>query len=356
MIKRFLTTVLLISFFAFAEEENAVSHSNIIPPEIQKTLGIKTQVVKKSTVSITKKYPAVVKDDITLSQAVYSPVEGIIRKLSVKEGDRVKTGQPLVYVYSPTIAKIYTQIKQAKVKVKTTKELYKLEESLYKEKIIPYSRYYQAKINYENAVATLKALEESLKIYGEIKDGLLVLKSHMNGYIAKQNVVLGDSVNLDKMLFKIHSHEVLWTVAYVPVREINLIEEGKKVKVVSPLGITYGNVDFISHSVDPDTKRVEVRIISDNRNETLKPNMFVDVIYTAKDIKGLFVPASAVVFHDGEYFVFVKKENSFNPRKIKVKGRYKDFYLVTDGLNEGEEIVIKGTIHLKAKFFGEAEE
>ena len=31
--------------------------------------------IKKRSLTITKKYPAVVKDDLTLSQAIYSPVE-----------------------------------------------------------------------------------------------------------------------------------------------------------------------------------------------------------------------------------------------------------------------------------------
>ena len=355
---RFLILVLLITFsIGFAEEENVISKNNQIPVKIQKALGIKAIVLKEKTLNITKKYPAVVKDDLTLSQKVYSPVEGIVRKLAVKEGDKVRKGQILAYIYSPEIARITTEIKQAQVKYETLKKLYEREKQLYNQKLITYTRFYQAKINYENAKANLQALKESLKIYGDVRNGLLVLKSSINGYIAKQNVVLGDSVDINKMLFKIHSHERLWTVAYVPETDITLIKKGLRVKVVSPLGKTYGFIDFISHSVDPKTRRLEVRVISDNRNEVLKPNMYVDVLIPIEKIKGLFIPASAVVENEGKYFVFLKiGKDRFKPVNVQLGKRIEGYYQVISGLKEGDKVVVDGAIHLKAKFFGEAEE
>ncbi len=354
---RFVLVVLLTIFInAFSEEESITSETNEIPIEIQKELGIKTEPVRERVLTVEKTYPAIIKDDLTLSEAVFSPVEGLVKKLFVKEGDRVKKGQKLAYIYSPEIAKIITKIKQAQVKVKTTGELFKLEEKLYRESIIPYTRYFRAKIDYENAKAELRALEESLNIYGEIKDKYLVLKSHMNGYIALQNVILGDSVGIDKMLFKIHSHRKLWTVAFVPITEIKEIKKGVQVSVLSPIGKTKGIIDFISHKVDPDTKRVEVRIITDNKNEVLKPNMFVDVKIPVKRVKGLFIPASAVAIHENDYIVFVKEGNRFEPVHVKLGERLNGYYRLISGLRKGQEIVVQGTIHLKSKFFGEAEE
>jgi len=66
------------------------------------------------------------------------------------------------------------------------------------------------------------------------------------------------------------------------VEDLNLFKKGKKIKIVSPIGNGYGKVDFISHKVDPDTKRNPVRIIADNTKDYLKPNMFVDVFIFSK--------------------------------------------------------------------------
>ncbi len=355
-----MRVLLLVFAFIFsvtlAEEENIVSKTDIIPLDVQKRLGIKAEKVKRQKINITKTYPAVVRDDLTLSEAIYSPVDGLVRKLLVKEGDHVKKGQAVAYVYSPAIAQMIANIKQARVKLKTAKELYLKEKELFEKKVIPYNRFFKAKLEYENARANLNALLESLRIYGEIKNNLLVLRTTMEGYVAKQNVVKGDSVGIDKMLFKIHAHDRLWTVAFVPVEESVLMKKGLKATVVSPLGKTTGVVDFVSHSVDPDTKRVEVRVITDNRKEVLKPGMYVDAVFKMGNITGLFVPASAVVMKDGEFFVFLKEGEHFKPVKVEVGRRINGLYEIKSGLKEGQEVVVKGTIHLKAKFFGEAEE
>ncbi len=354
--KNILLFFLLISLTVFAEEENIVSEGNEIPPSIQKSLRIKTEKLKEREISVVKKYPAVVKDDLTLSEDIYSPLEGLVKKLFVKEGDRVKKGQKLAYVYSPEIAKLITQIKQAEALASNYRELYENEKALYQKKVISYSRYFNAKIQYKNALAKLNALKKQLSIYGEVEKGYLVLKSHIDGYIAHQEVVLGDSVGLDKKLFKIHAHDRVWTVAFVPVKDTSLMKKGEKAVVLSPIGEAQGVVDYIGHYVDKETKRVPVRIITDNSKDVLKPGMFVDVKISLENIKGLFVPASAVALTEEGSFVFKKEGNSFEAVKVKLGKRINGLYQVLSGVKEGDEIVVKGTIYLKAKFFGEAEE
>ena len=323
--------------------------------DIISKLGIKWEKVQERSVKVSKKYPAVVRDDLTLSEAIYSPVEGLVKFLFVKEGDPVVKGQKLALIYSPEIRKLIADIKLAKVKVKNLKAVYEREKQLYEKKVIPYSRYFQAKINYENALGELNAMEESLKAYGEIENGLLVLKSHIDGYIAKQGVILGDSVDLGKQIFKIHSHDVLWVVAFVPVVDTLLFKKKLEVTVISPLGKTTGIVDFVSHKVDPQTKRNEVRIIADNSNETLKPNMYVDVYLTEKTRKGLFIPEKAVVIKDGRFFVFVKEGDDVHPVEVHLGKKYDGYFELIDGVSQGQEIITDGVSFLKSKFLAEAE-
>jgi cobalt-zinc-cadmium efflux system membrane fusion protein len=273
----------------------------------------------------------------------------------VKEGDPVKKGQKLALIYSPEIRKLIADIRMKKVQVNNLKAIYDREKMLYKKNVIPYSRYFRAKIDYENALSELQALEDSLKAYGNIENGMLVLKSHINGYIAKQNVVLGDSVDLTKQIFKIHSHHILWVVALVPVTDTPLFKKGKKITVISPLGKTSGIVDFISHKVDPKTKRNEIRIIGDNSNNVLKPNMYVDVYLQEKTEKSLFIPESAVVIKDGDFYVFLKEGNFVKPVKVILGKKYNGFYELISGINEGSVIITKGVSFLKSKFLAEAE-
>lgn len=353
---RYIFVFLFIFLTAFAEEENIISKSDIVPSDVQKTLGIKAIKIKRESFNITRKYPAIVKDDLTLSEAICSPVDGIVKKLLVKEGDYVKKGQAVAYIYSPAIVNLIARIKQAKVRFKTSKELFLKEKELFEKKVIPYNRFFRAKIDYENAKSILNALIETLKIYGEVKNNLLVLRSGINGYIAKQNVIKGESVGIEKMLFKIHVHNKLWTVAYIPVEDTVFMKKGLKATILSPLGKTSGYVDFVSHFVDKDTKRVEVRILTDNKKEVLKPGMYVDVFFNVGKISGIFLPSSALALKDGEFYVFIKNGEHFKPIKVKTGKKIDGMYLISSGLKEGDEVVVEGTVHLKAKFFGEAEE
>ncbi len=339
---------------SFAEEEKLEKVK--IPEDIIKQLDIKVEKIEKRSLKITKKYPAVVKDDLTLSEAIYSPVEGLIKYLFVKEGDKVKKGQKLALIYSPKIIQIQSQFFLANVQLNSSKQIFEREKQLYESKVIPYSRYFEAKIKFENAAGKVEALKRTLSAFGELEDGLLVLRAGMDGYISQQNVVLGDSVNLGKQIFRIHSHERLWVVAFVPVEDSTMFKKRLKLKIISPIGTTYGVVDFISHKVDPDTKRNEIRIIADNKNETLKPNMFVDVILYKKLTEDLYIPVSAIVFQEDKTLAFVEENGYFYPVEIKIGKRIGDYYQVLAGLKEGQNVVVEGTVHLKAKFFGEAEE
>ena len=350
-----LITLLLLINFIFAEEEEHLEKVKL-PEEVIKQLDIKVEAVKKRSLTVSKTYPAIVKDDLTLSEAIYSPVEGLIRKLFVKEGDRVKKGQKVALIYSPRITQLLSDIYLAKVNLENARKVYEREKQLYENQVIPYTRYFNAMVNYENAKGRLKALEKTLEAFGEIENGFIVLRAGMNGYVAEQNVILGDSVNLDKQIFKIHSHERLWVVAFVPVQDLALFRKGKKVKIVSPIGTSYGFVDFISHKVDSDTKRNPVRIIADNTKDYLKPNMFVDVLVFTKLPENLYVPASAIVYQEDKVLVFVEEDGYFHPVEIKIGERVGEYYQVLDGLKEGQKVVVSGTVHLKAKFFGEAEE
>jgi len=360
---RFLKQVVIIFFLISTTAVAGGGHDHghmeetefELTPDIVEKLHIKWEKVSVKEVSINKKYPAVVKDDLTLSEAVYSPVEGIIKKLFVKEGDRIKKGQKLALVYSPEIKRLIADINMMKVKVKNLKAVYEREKQLFESEVIPYGRYFEAKINYENALGELKALKESLKAYGEIEGVNLVLKAHIDGYIAQQNVVLGDSVDLSRQIFRIHSHEKLWVVAMVPVAETKLFKKGKKVKILSPLGKTEGVIDFISHKVDPETKRNDVRIIGDNSNDTLKPNMFVDVLISRKGVKGLFIPEKAVVIKDEKYFVFKKEGDHVLPVEVMLGEKIDGHYRVIDGVHEGDQIITEGVSFLKSRFLAEVE-
>lgn len=132
-------------------------------------LGVKFVKVRQQSVWLTKTYPAIVVDNPLLSFDVSVATDGIVEQVFVKQGDRVKKGTILVKVYSPKIAELQSNIQMAKIKLKTAKDILEREEMLYKEEVIPYTRFYSAKIEYERAKGEFEALKKLWHLLAKLR-------------------------------------------------------------------------------------------------------------------------------------------------------------------------------------------
>ncbi|MDM7274096.1 efflux RND transporter periplasmic adaptor subunit [Sulfurihydrogenibium azorense] len=344
--KNVLLLIALLFSFSFSQEV-------VVSKDKAEKLGIKTVVAKYKEYSLTKTCPAVVNEDPTLSYGVSSSVDGIVENLYVKQGDLVKKGQVLLTVYSPKIADIQANIEMAKVKVDTARQVLEREEMLYKEEVIPYVRYYNAKIEYQKAVGELNALRKILSSYGEIKGNSVVLRSKVNGFIADLKVIKGSPVNVGQEIMYIHSHERLWVIAQLPFQDAQNLKIGQKVYIKTPTGKKVeGILTYINHEIDPKTRRNDVRIVVNNVRDLLKPNLFVNVEIPVSSVKGLVVPSSSVFRENGKDYCFVKTGNKFILREVQIGNRDDKEAVVLSGIKEGEEVVYSGVIFLRSSVFG----
>lgn len=321
--------------------------------DIEKKLGIKYIKITENYTTKTKTYPATVVDNPLLSFDVSVASDGIVEQVFVKQGDRVKKGTILVKVYSPRIAELQSNIQMAKIKLKTAKDILEREEMLYKEEVIPYTRFYSAKIEYERAKGEFEALKRALASFGEVEGNSIILRSKVDGFVAESMAVRGMPVSVGDSIMKIHSHKVLWVESMVPFEDTKYIKVGDKAFVINPEGKKIeGKVILINHEIDPKTARNMVRVEVKNPSEIIKPNMFVNVEFPVSKVEGIFVPSQAVIQKDGKNYVFVKSADKISPREVKVGVTYGRETQILKGLKSGEEVVIDGVIFLKSHFFG----
>jgi Cu(I)/Ag(I) efflux system membrane fusion protein len=97
-----------------------------------------------------------------------------------------------------------------------------------------------------------------------------------------------------------------------------------------------------------------VRVEVDNKNGSLKPEMFATGTVSA-NLSGynnnVIIPRSAVLWTGKRSIVYVKQPGLvpiFKLRNIELGPMLGDNYVVVDGLMEGEEIVTKGTFSVDA--------
>ncbi len=348
----FIATASLI--FAGEKHEHEGLHLEEIPmtQSQMEELGIKLYTVKKEPTGRAIKIPAEVHENPQLSYTVVSPVEGIVRKLYVKEGDFVRKGSVLAEIYSPELADLIGQREMAKVRMESARKVFERDSRLYKEGVIQYSRYFTSLTEYERAKGEYEALTKRIKSYGKVNGYHLVLTSPGRGYIVEQNVVLGDSVGTDRELFKIHSHEVLWIYGWADEKSARELKEGMKASVITAEGGLSCSIDYIGHEVDRKTRRVKVRCIAKNRDHLLKPGMFVSLLVRTKGKKAILIPKTAVQDIEGKKVVFVRTEDGFEPKEIHILRELDGYYVIHEGLKEGDRVAVSGTVFLKTKLTG----
>ena len=94
---------------------------------------------------------------------------------------------------------------------------------------------------------------------------------------------------------------------------------------------------------DPETRTLKTRFELDNPDEILLPDMFVDVEFQVEKPATITVPADAVIDSGLRKTVYVERENGvFEPKPVKTGWRLGDRVQITDGLAQGERIVVSG--------------
>ena len=110
-------------------------------------------------------------------------------------------------------------------------------------------------------------------------------------------------------------------------------------------------IDRVGETLDPATRRVQVRAVVDNRDRRLKPEMFARATLLADEHKrAVRVPNSALIVEGLFTYVFVEREpGTFQKRKIELAVQDRQWAYMASGLADGERIVSVGPLLLASE-------
>ncbi len=108
-----------------------------------------------------------------------------------------------------------------------------------------------------------------------------------------------------------------------------------------------GKVTSVDSRVDPATRAVTVRALVPNRDGALKPGMFLTVSVTQDRRPGLVIPEEALVPEQARQFVYVVNGAKVAKREVTLGRREPGIVEITNGLAEGDIVVIEGTLKLR---------
>jgi membrane fusion protein (multidrug efflux system) len=110
-----------------------------------------------------------------------------------------------------------------------------------------------------------------------------------------------------------------------------------------------GKADFFDREVDPTTGAMLVQASFPNPDEIIRPGQFARVKAQVEVVKeGILIPQRCMSELQGTYSVFVVTgDNKIERRAVKAGPKVGAFWLITEGLKPGEQIVYEGMQKIK---------
>ena len=327
-------------------QETSGSEAAVSPDEIQMTEEA-VKIADIQTIVVQKAYPekevyllGKVKPDERNISELTARFGGRIEKLYVNfTGQNVSKGEKLATIYSPAMVNAQKELLEAQVYKQSNPDLYKATRNKLK--------------LWDLTNEQIDNIEQK----GEVQSNFDIL-SPITGTVTLRNVSLGDYVKEGSALFQVIDLSRIWVMFEAYESDLPWINSGDRVKftVQSLPGRNFnGRVSFIDPLIDPKTRIARVRVEVQNPVQILKPEMFANGIVTstiAGDKKYLIIPRTSILWTGKRAVVYVKvpyrDQPTFKYRQIVLGPSAGDFYVVKEGLSEGEEIAVNGVFKIDA--------
>jgi len=186
------------------------------------------------------------------------------------------------------------------------------------------------------------------------------IRAPFDGTVISKDVVLREQVRTESPILNIADLSTVWITADIYQENIPLLAylENQEVKITNeawPSEQFTGTVFYAGEIMDEATRTISMRAIANNDRRMLKPGMFVSVSLSVPGDEGVFrVPTTAIQEHDGKKFVFVHlAEEKFAQRFVTLGGTDAESTAILAGLEEGEQVVVRGGFILKSQMLGE---
>ncbi len=301
-------------------------------------IGVRTTLAKNSQLShIVHAVGRVAYDEEHIVR-LHPKTEGWIETLHVdKTGEKVGSHQQLLSIYSPQLV--------------ASQQEYIL--ALDNQKILAKSPIAEirngAEALAESSLERLKLLDVPGHQLHELTRSHTIKKSlHIHsptdGIVINIGAREGQYVTPETELYMIANLSTVWVYADIYEHELPWVKVDDVVEIRLagvPDRVFKGRLAFIYPYAEAKTRTIKVRLVFDNTERLLKPDMFADVtIYADKQLDAVVIPVEAVVRSGEKTQVFVVRDaGKFEPREITTGLSSDDNVTVLKGLKAGEEVV-----------------
>jgi len=302
-------------------------------------------------------------EDVTAR--ITSPIAGRVIKMQAQIGDRVAKDGVLSEIDSPDLASAQADVAKATADQAHKKTALDRARELAESQTGSQKDLESAAADYAQAVAETARAEQrvqNLSSHAQTVAGRFVLRSPIAGMVVDRQINPGMEIRPDlaNPLFTVTDPTRLWVIADVSEAALAGIRQGQAVEVevdAWPGQRFKGTVKVISATLDPASRRTQVRCEIANPDGKLKAEMFARVAFlTGGGATAVRVPNTSLVLNGVENFVIVEREPGvFVKRKVHVSINGLNSSYVSSGLVAGEKIVSEGALLMATEFTARAD-
>ncbi|WP_273567954.1 efflux RND transporter periplasmic adaptor subunit [Maribacter halichondriae] len=181
------------------------------------------------------------------------------------------------------------------------------------------------------------------------------LIADVSGTVTEIMAAEGQFYNEGDPLYKVSNLYTVWAVFDAYENQLPLLNMGQDILITSKAfddKKLEAKISFVEPILDPTKRTVSVRVTLNNKQQLLKPGMFVQgTVAVDGASQVLTVPKSSVLWTGKRSLVYVKTvsdEPVFEIAEVTLGNVMGDFYTILEGLNPGDEVVTNGTFTVDA--------
>jgi len=321
-------------------EDEAGSGSTLsIDPVTAQNMGVRTAPVIMGSISKRIRTVGLIAYEEPRQYSVNSKIAGWVEVLHVNQtGQSVKKGQPLLEIYSPELVTAQQELLLAHKNYNSLKGSSFPQIAANAKSLLEASR--RRLSLWDVSSEQITRIEKS----GQVQKRLTFEAPH-SGIVSMKMVTEGMYVKPGMALFEISDLSRVWVYADLYENELPFVKVGQQASVTLPYAEgkpLSAKVSYLYPYVDPKTRTVKARLEFANPDQSLRPEMYVNVEIQADPRSNvLTIPAEAVLNSGDKQRVFVALgEGKFEPRTVKTGVQGDDGMIEISGnIASGEQVV-----------------
>ncbi len=340
-VKRLLVAVIILALlglilypkFKPAGDAPKVSTTPVARPLLPVNVTVATPRQVENTIKVTG---AVLANE---SVSLRCEISGKIEKIYFQEGQKINKGDLLVAINDDEMR---AQVERLRFTQKLNEDMeYRQRQLLEKQAI--------SREEYEIALTTLNTTLSDLK-EREARLAKHRLLAPFNGTIGLRQVSEGSYISPNDLIANFYNIDPIKLEFSVPGKYSSLINKDDKVvfKVESSTKEFRGTIYAVEPRIDPRTRTLQIRAITENDDQELIPGQFANIDYILDVIpEALMIPAEAVIPEMNSHKVFTCKNGVASQVQIEIGMRTEKEVQVISGLAPGDSVITTGILQMR---------